>query len=92
MIDFLNFFSSPIGVSISWICTVIGFIYGFKNKKEASKIKLENNSLQQQITNLNQKIYEYKQTQIRDNQQSFSQTGHTNINQGTVNGDFNFKN
>lgn len=48
--DFLHFISSDLGVAISWFCGVAGFIYGFFQKKEADRIKLEMNTLINQST------------------------------------------
>ncbi|MEJ2765617.1 hypothetical protein VV869_16820 [Photobacterium sp. MCCC 1A19761] len=35
----MDFFSSEIGITISWICTVLGFLYGFKKDKDYRVVK-----------------------------------------------------
>lgn len=50
---FVNFVKSDLGVAISWACGVAGFIYGFIQRREVSRIKIKlhsvvaNNEMQQ---------------------------------------------
>ncbi len=89
-----NFFSSETGVAISWLCTVIGFIFAIFQSSQKIKIHHKNIELQKdcykmqtEITNLNQKIFELENSEIHNNKQHISQTGKNNVNQGVVKGD-----
>lgn len=99
MDPYLEFFGKPFAVAIAWICTVVGCGYAFLQRKSRLKIKhnyekLEISYKELEIKNftLEQEIIEIKKTQIKDNQQKVVQNGSTNINQGILNGDFNFNN
>lgn len=46
---FMGFISSDFGVAISWFCGVAGFVYGFFQKKEAQRIRIEMNTLIDQV-------------------------------------------
>ena len=37
---FVNFVKSDLGIAISWLCGVAGFIYGFIQRKEVVRIRL----------------------------------------------------
>lgn len=96
---YLEFFGKPLAVAIAWVCTVVSCVYAFFQKKSRLKIKhnyekLDISYKELEIKNftLEQEIIEIKKTQIRDNQQKVIQNGGTNINQGILNGDFNFNN
>ncbi|WP_298939802.1 hypothetical protein [uncultured Psychromonas sp.] len=59
MTEFTNFFSSPNGVAIAWVFTVIGGFYGLIQKKQANAIKVKyeildasNNELKIQTTKI----------------------------------------
>lgn len=99
----LSFFSSPIGVTISWVCTVAGFSFALfqttkvvklKQKIDSlnithNKLRVVNETLSVENTHLKQKIVSFEKNEIRDNSQEVKQTGKNNINQGVVNGDVN---
>ena len=42
---FLDFIKSDLGVAISWFCGVAGFAYGFFQKKETQRVRMEMNVL-----------------------------------------------
>jgi len=59
----INFINSPIGVSIAWILTVIGFIYGILKRKECNQLKLEVDK----ISNDYQQILDQSNNEVNQN-------------------------
>lgn len=98
----LSFFSSDEGISIAWICTVVGFGYAFFQQNQVYKIKqilnstnvsfnelkVKNENLKIENNNLVQKI---ETNDIHDNYQDVTQVGKNNVNQGVVKGDVNIE-
>ena len=87
----MNFFTSEVGASIAWICTVGGFIYGFfqtkgkrKLKVEIDNLQIENKTLNTRVRNLNLKITDFSRNEITQsgekNVQTNSNTGGMTIN------------
>lgn len=48
----MEFFQSDIGIAISWVCGVLGFIFSFFQKKENMKLKVELRNYQNIVQNL----------------------------------------
>lgn len=98
----MDFFSSDIGVSIAWLCTVAGFGYAIFQQNQVSKtkqilnsinvsyneLKVKNENLKIENNNLVQKI---ETNDIHDNYQDVTQVGKNNVNQGVVKGDVNIE-
>ncbi|MCP4985658.1 MAG: hypothetical protein GY928_06180 [Colwellia sp.] len=95
MVD-LSFFSSPAGVTIAWVCSVLGVVMALfqrgsavKFEQEVNSLNIINNELKSENINLVNKITSIENNEIRDNYQDVTQTGKNNINQGVVTGDVN---
>lgn len=103
MHDFLGWFSSPLGVTVAWFCTVVGFVVSLFQRNEKNKLKIQcdnveaiNNEFKVKCENLEANNYELQQQIISINnnsanntQQDVKQDGTTNINTGVLNGNFN---
>lgn len=89
MTAFLVWFSSPLGVAIAWICTVVGFIYALVQQSAKNKFKIKCDKLETNNYELKQKIISIQNNSTHGNQQDVQQEGKTNINTGVLNGDFN---
>ncbi|NOI23455.1 hypothetical protein [Vibrio mediterranei] len=89
MNEFLAWFSSPFGVAIAWVCTVVGFIYALAQQNEKNKFKIKCEKLETKNYKLEQKIISIQNNSTHGNQQDVKQEGNTNINTGVLNGDFN---
>lgn len=103
MHEFLCWFTSPLGATIAWFCTVVGFIFSLSQRNEKKKIKVQcenyqaiNNEFKVKCDKLEANNYELQQQIIsiknnspHDNQQYVKQEGATNINTGVLNGNFN---
>ncbi|EPS3385836.1 TPA: hypothetical protein I7217_00015 [Vibrio vulnificus] len=103
MNEFLAWFSSPIGATIAWFCTVIGFIYSLLQRNEKNKFKVQCESfeasnyelkvkcekLEANNYELEQQIISIQNNSTHGNQQDIKQEGTTNINAGVLNGNFN---
>ncbi|MDO8402521.1 MAG: hypothetical protein Q7T27_03395 [Pseudomonas sp.] len=48
----IDFFKSDLGVSISWVCTVVGTLFGFIKAKENKLLKVKVEKLEVSINNL----------------------------------------
>lgn len=82
----MEFFTSEIGSTIAWVCTVLGFIYGFLQTKSKRKLKvkiqnlqIENKTLNTSVINLNSKIADFSKNEI-------TQTGEKNVQTNTNTG------
>ena len=89
MNEFLTWFSSPLGSTIAWICTVIGFIYALVQQNAKNKFKIKCKKLEIKNYKLEQKIISIQDNSTHGNQQDVDQKGKTNINTGVLYGDFN---
>lgn len=89
MNEFLNWFSSPFGVAVSWVCTVVGFTYALLQQSEKNKFKVKCEKLETNNYELKQEVISIKSNSTHGNQQDVMQEGKTNINTGVLNGDFN---
>jgi hypothetical protein len=75
----MDFFTSDIGTSIAWFCTVIGFLYGFIGKKKNEKLKItvlelkqHNESLEINVNDLSAKVADFSRNEV-------NQTGEKNV-------------
>ncbi|MGK0307254.1 MAG: hypothetical protein ACI8RP_000205 [Urechidicola sp.] len=87
----MDFFTSEIGSGIAWICTVIGFIYGFiksKNnrelKVEITNLKSKNQTLNNNVDNLTAEIADFSNNDVTQNGEKNVQTN-TNTGGMTIN-------
>lgn len=89
MNEFLAWFSSPLGVAIAWVCTVVGFVYALLQRDEKNKLKIETETLEAKNYELKQQITTITNNSTHGNQQDVKQKGTTNINAGVMHGDVN---
>ncbi|MBC7008124.1 hypothetical protein BIZ38_06570 [Pseudoalteromonas sp. BZK2] len=86
---FLAWFSSPLGVAIAWVCSVVGLIYALIQQRAKNELKIKCEKLETNNYKLEQKIISIENNSTQGNQQDVKQEGKTNINTGVMNGDFN---
>lgn len=89
MTAFLAWFSSPLGVAIAWVCTIVGFIYALVQQSAKNRFKFKCEKLETKNYELEQKIISIQNNSTYGNQQDVKQEGKTNISTGVLNGDFN---
>jgi hypothetical protein len=89
MSEFLEWFSSPLGVAIAWVCTVVGFVYALVQRDSKNKLKVECETLETNNFELKQQITNIQNNSTHGNQQDVKQDGTTNINAGVMHGDVN---
>jgi hypothetical protein len=87
----MNFFSSDIGVAIAWICSVLGFLFGFVKMNENSKLKIEINGIKQANNVLTNKIESLKAGIVDQSNNEVTQSGEKNIYNKQVTGGMNVK-
>ena len=87
MDEYLIWFSSPLGVAIAWVCTVVGFVYALVQQSAKNKIKIKCKKLEHHNYKLEQKIISIQNNNIHGNKQEIKQNGNTNINTGVLHGD-----
>jgi len=65
----IEFFSSQIGVTIAWICTVLSFIFGVFKTIENRKLKLEINQFKNknQVDNLTSEVADLSSDDVIQN-------------------------
>lgn len=89
MDEILVWFSSPMGVAIAWVCTVVGFVYSLVQRDAKNKLKVECDTLEANNYELNQQIINIQNNSTHGNQRDVKQEGTTNINAGVMHGDVN---
>ena len=75
----MDFFSSELGVSIAWLCTVIGFIFVFFKNKQVNKLKLEIINVKNENIEINRKIKVLTDKSIDNSNNEVNQSGEKNI-------------
>lgn len=103
MHEFLAWFSSPLGATVAWFCTVVGFIFSLLQRNEKKKLKIQCESfeasnyefkvkcekLEANNYELQQQIISINNNSANNTQQDVKQDGTTNINTSVLNGDLN---
>ena len=89
MDEFLNWFNSPLGVTIAWFCSVVGFIYALLQQSAKNEFIIKCKKLESKNYTLEQQIISIQSSNTHGNQQDVKQEGETNINTGVLNGDIN---
>lgn len=89
MNEFLDWFSSPVGVAIAWFCSVVSLIFALLQRSEKNNLMIKCEKLDSSNYLLEQKIISIQNSNTHGNLQDVKQKGETNINTGVLNGDFN---
>jgi len=85
---FVEFVKSDFGVAISWACGVAGFVYGFIQRKEVMRIRLEMNSV---VSNNRVRQKSEGQNTIDGGGDSVNQSGEKNFYTKNNSGGINIK-
>lgn len=82
----MEFFSSELGVAIAWVCSVLGFIFGFIKKREASYLKLKIRKITNENIKIKNEIKVLKEESSDNSKNDITQNGEKNIYNKQVTG------